>query len=847
MTALTTKPPSSFATTSPALAGQPNFVSPTPSDGTVLPCSYPTSGCYFLVYSTPDNITGNCSEVSGLSPGVYVFPDSVSLGSGQCVSEILVLPQVAPLHLCLQAGFGEVRCFNVPLVNVSGQILCQNVSCNSPHGACLADPSLGTTHCVCQDNFSLPACIPVDVDPHPSQPSITEQLGPTPGGTVNCKVNIPCHFPVYTTGDYNGSLPKVTPGPRSPDINVTLDPTVRDNSTGLPGSTFLTPVTTTSAVPGQKQLCVDVGDQLSTKDTGCFHIVFTDNALTTKPPNTFATNSSAHVGQPNFISPTPPDGTVLPCSDLTSGCYFLVYSTADNVTGNCSEVSGLSPGVYVFPDSVGQGSGQCVNEVLVLPQLAPLHLCLQAGSGEVRCFNVPMVNVSGQALCQNVSCNSPHGACLADPSLGTTQCVCQDNFSLPTCSPASPQQGDLRLLGPPTGRGADGGARTHDRRVHADLRADSQATVPPTPPIYQLGLTPGGTVNCKVNIPCHFPVYTSGDYNGSLPKVTPGPRSPDINVTLDPTVRDNSTGLPGLTFLTPVTTTSAVPGQKQLCVEVGNQINIKDSGCFHMIFTDDALTTKPPNSFATTSPALAGQPHFVSPTPPDGTVLPCSDPASGCYFLVYSTPDNVTGNCCKVSGLSPGVYVFPDSVGQGSGQCVSEVLVLPQLAPLHLCLQAGSGEDRCFNVPLVNVSGHVLCQNVSCNSPHGACLADPSLGTTQCVCQDNFSLPTCTPVDVDPRPSKPSVAHQLSPTPGGTVNCKVNIPCYFPVYTTGDYNGSLPKVTPGPRSPDINMTLDPTVRDNSTGLPGSIFLTPVTTTSAVPGQKQLCVNVGDHL
>ncbi|GFO28106.1 DC-STAMP domain-containing protein 1-like [Plakobranchus ocellatus] len=45
-----------------------------------------------------------------------------------------------------------------------------------------------------------------------------------------------------------------------------------------------------------------------------------------------------------------------------------------------------------------------------------------------------------------------------------------------------PQQGDLRLSGPPSGQGAGGGARTHDRRVPADLRADSLATVPPTPP-----------------------------------------------------------------------------------------------------------------------------------------------------------------------------------------------------------------------------------------------------------------------------------------------------------------------------------------------------------------------------
>ncbi|GFN96371.1 ankyrin-3 [Plakobranchus ocellatus] len=46
----------------------------------------------------------------------------------------------------------------------------------------------------------------------------------------------------------------------------------------------------------------------------------------------------------------------------------------------------------------------------------------------------------------------------------------------------SPQQGDLRLSGPPSGQGAGSGARTRDRRVPADLRADSQATVLPTPP-----------------------------------------------------------------------------------------------------------------------------------------------------------------------------------------------------------------------------------------------------------------------------------------------------------------------------------------------------------------------------
>ncbi|GFO26263.1 hypothetical protein PoB_005276800 [Plakobranchus ocellatus] len=46
-----------------------------------------------------------------------------------------------------------------------------------------------------------------------------------------------------------------------------------------------------------------------------------------------------------------------------------------------------------------------------------------------------------------------------------------------------PQQGDLRLSGPPSGQGAGGGARTRDRKVPEDLRADSLATKPPTPPV----------------------------------------------------------------------------------------------------------------------------------------------------------------------------------------------------------------------------------------------------------------------------------------------------------------------------------------------------------------------------
>ncbi|GFN89461.1 hypothetical protein PoB_001596700 [Plakobranchus ocellatus] len=53
------------------------------------------------------------------------------------------------------------------------------------------------------------------------------------------------------------------------------------------------------------------------------------------------------------------------------------------------------------------------------------------------------------------------------------QCRADSLVFMPT---ASTMQNDKSQ-----GRGADGGARTRDRRVPADLRADSQATVPPTP------------------------------------------------------------------------------------------------------------------------------------------------------------------------------------------------------------------------------------------------------------------------------------------------------------------------------------------------------------------------------
>ncbi|RUS77144.1 hypothetical protein EGW08_015100, partial [Elysia chlorotica] len=666
------------------------FLSPTPPGGTVLPCANATEGCHFLVYYNPDNSTKDCQQVKTASSNVHIFHGH-NLLNDVCVQEVLVLPQSPASQVCLQAGSGETRCFDVPLVNVSGPDLCSNNSCNHPDGACLPDPAVGTTKCVCHAYFDLPNCLPDVCKPNPcqnggfcqalngthlcfcplgfsgfncstpdanpllSKPQVTDQLGPTPGGTVTCKVNTPCQFPVYTSGDNNGAIPVVGPGPMSPDLNVTVETTVADNSTGLPGSTFLTPVVATSAVPGQKQLCVNVGNQNGVTDSACFHVIFTfDNPGPSSFPALSSTLSPDQTDDnASFASPTPPTGTTLPCANSIDGCHFLVFSKPGNSSLGCPHVTALTPKVIIFPTKSNQGGDLCINEILVLPQASPQTICLQAGSGESRCFNVPQVNISGPALCENRSCNSPHGACLADPSIGTTQCVCANYFSLPTClpEPCNPnpcQHGGVcqQNNGSYTCFCRLGFSGTNCSMVAVDQHPTSPSVTD------QLGPTPGGTINCRVNTPCHFPVYTRGNSNGTFPTVSPGPMSPEMSVKLNATVADNSTGLPGLTYLTPITTISTIPGHRQLCVNIGNQQAVTDSACFQVIFTGNDTSISPtPNSSGWTNDSA----KFIPSTPPDGTTLPCADAVNGCHFLVYSESGNTTADCPQVSATSPGV------------------------------------------------------------------------------------------------------------------------------------------------------------------------------------------------
>ncbi|GFO05187.1 hypothetical protein PoB_003169200, partial [Plakobranchus ocellatus] len=54
-------------------------------------------------------------------------------------------------------------------------------------------------------------------------------------------------------------------------------------------------------------------------------------------------------------------------------------------------------------------------------------------------------------------------------------------------SRGNPQLRDLRFSGPLSDQGAGGGARARNRRVPADLRADTLITVPPQTPPFEIG------------------------------------------------------------------------------------------------------------------------------------------------------------------------------------------------------------------------------------------------------------------------------------------------------------------------------------------------------------------------
>ncbi|GFO35002.1 Pol polyprotein [Plakobranchus ocellatus] len=100
------------------------------------------------------------------------------------------------------------------------------------------------------------------------------------------------------------------------------------------------------------------------------------------------------------------------------------------------------------------------------------------------------------------------------PKLGSTDCTSQAVYS--SHGQASPQQGDLRLSGPPSGQGAGGGARTRDRMVPADLRADSLATVPPTP---QTSVIKGFRMASGVSKDVIKPFMGQGDVGAWIQKV----------------------------------------------------------------------------------------------------------------------------------------------------------------------------------------------------------------------------------------------------------------------------------------------------------------------------------------
>ncbi|GFO32454.1 hypothetical protein PoB_005895900 [Plakobranchus ocellatus] len=97
---------------------------------------------------------------------------------------------------------------------------------------------------------------------------------------------------------------------------------------------------------------------------------------------------------------------------------------------------------------------------------------------QVVCLVSPSGSWTSQCPVNSISSHDLFVACITLLDLSAFCCL-ESNAQLPvTSNITSPQQGDLRFSGRPSGQG-EGGARTRDRRV--PCRADSLSTLPPKP------------------------------------------------------------------------------------------------------------------------------------------------------------------------------------------------------------------------------------------------------------------------------------------------------------------------------------------------------------------------------
>ena len=301
-------------------------------------------------------------------------------------------------------------------------------------------------------------------------------------------------------------------------------------------------------------------------------------------------------------------------------------------------------------------------------------------------------------VCPTSSCHSQQnqGACLPTWSASGDpfDCVCRPGFLLPDChkplDPCSPN--------PCVNNGICVASSNTSFTCLCPLGfSNSTCSTPPTDP--KLGKPqfsplllppPGSTFHCVVNQTCEFPVFSRGNTNGSPPQVNPGPGSPDVKVEVNSTQPHNLTNVPGNNWVSQVLTNSPTPGNKSVCVQMDTGAGQMAANCYVLVVDDVGTSTAaPPNSPAS--------PKFVSPTPPDNSTLPCTDPA-GCHVMVYTTPDPASHQCANMSAQQGNVHVFltnqltPDL-------CENDVIILPNDTDPTVCVQAGQGETRCFTVP----------------------------------------------------------------------------------------------------------------------------------------------------
>ncbi|XP_062596355.1 uncharacterized protein LOC134257778 [Saccostrea cucullata] len=244
--------------------------------------------------------------------------------------------------------------------------------------------------------------------------------------TVTCYLDTPCLIPVSVTSNKN-HMPNLEQG--SIDRTLRLSELSLENIASAAGIVRGKMVVVGEQL-GLKRLCLDsfgTPKNGRTEDEICFNVnVITGNHLRT---NEFS---------PHFVSPTFPDKTILQCK-IHEQCHLSLWAKNKLLEENCPLLKTdkkIENGIYIFPQASGTLSPCVFDVVITVNNITDLDLCFTLYDNneenvDIRCYTIQILpNITVKGACVGVSCHND-GFCDGQHSPAT--CKCRSGFSGESC------------------------------------------------------------------------------------------------------------------------------------------------------------------------------------------------------------------------------------------------------------------------------------------------------------------------------------------------------------------------------------------------------------------------------